>query len=198
MTTVRSRPAIGILGGTFDPPHIGHLIVALEAQHALRLDRVVLMVANDPWQKSGTRLVTAAAVRLAMVRAATVGLEGIEAGDHELRRGGPSFTADTLADLRREEPTAELVVIVGRDAAAGLLTWERVDEVRREALIAVVDRPGVDGAVPEGFRTVACAVPALDVSSTDLRARAAAGRPIDVLVPAAVAEIVRSEGLYRR
>lgn len=197
MITVRSRPAIGILGGTFDPPHIGHLSVAVEVRAALGLERVWLMVANDPWQKAGTREITPASTRLAMVTEAVGGLDGLEAGDHEIRRGGPSYTADTLAELRRETPDAALVVIVGRDAAVGLLTWERSDEVRDLATIAVVDRPGAGGGVPPGFRTREVAAPGLEVSSTDLRERVATARPIDVLVPGGVVAIINDRKLYR-
>lgn len=197
MTTVRSRRAIGILGGTFDPPHIGHLALAVEARFALGLDVVWLMVANDPWQKSATSEITPAPTRLAMVQAAVAGLAGVEAGDHELRRGGPSYTVDTLATLREGEPEADLVLILGVDAAAGLPTWDRVEQVRDLATIAVVGRPGSAATVPEGFRSTFFAAPALDVSSTDLRARVARGRPIDVLVPVGVVELIDAAGLYR-
>src|SRR5215207_3168759 len=109
---------IGVVGGTFDPPHIGHLSVVVEVRHALDLDRVAVVVANDPWQKRGSRAVTAASDRLAMVQAAVEGLDGIEADDREIRRGGPSYTVDTVEELQAEEPGAEVFVVVGSDAAA--------------------------------------------------------------------------------
>ena len=111
---------IGVFGGTFDPPHIGHLAVAVEVRHALALDRVLMVVANDPWQKRGARVLTPAADRLEMVRAAAQDLDGVEADDREIRRGGPSYTVDTVEELLGEQPGAELFVVVGADAAAGL------------------------------------------------------------------------------
>jgi len=194
---IRSGVGLGILGGTFDPPHIGHLAAAVNVRHQLGLDRVVLMVAGDPWQKRGTRPLTPAADRLAMVRAAVRGLPGIEAGDLEVRRPGPSYTADTLLALRDEDPAARLHVVLGRDAAASLLTWERVEVVRELAIIVVLDRPGAEGrVVPEGFDVAEADVPHLDVSSTDLRARFADGRPTEVLLPPGVASCIARRRLY--
>jgi nicotinate-nucleotide adenylyltransferase len=190
---------IGVFGGTFDPPHIGHLSVAVEVRGALALDRVLLVVANDPWQKRGTRVLTPAADRLEMVRLAAEGIDGVEADDREIRRGGPSFTVDTVRELLDEAPGSEVHVIVGGDAAAGLTTWERADELAELATVVVVHRPGF--AVPEapaGFRWLTVDVPALDVSSSDIRARAAAGRPIDVLVPAPAATWIVRHDIYPR
>src|SRR3954465_8708612 len=119
---------IGVFGGPFDPPHVGHLVTAVNVRHALDLDSVVLMVANSPWQKDGTRPITPAEDRLAMVEAAVADVKGLVAGDAEIRRGGPSFTADTLAAMAECEPGADLFTIVGDDAAAGLTTWQPYDE----------------------------------------------------------------------
>src|SRR5437763_15850460 len=110
---------IGVFGGTFDPPHVGHLVVAVNARHALRLDRLLLVVANDPWQKSQARVISSAADRLAMVEAAVADVKGLEASALEIERGGVSYTADTLASLRAESPDAELFLVVGSDAAMG-------------------------------------------------------------------------------
>jgi nicotinate-nucleotide adenylyltransferase len=189
---------IGIFGGTFDPPHVGHLVTAVNVRHELSLDVVALVVAAVPWQKLGTRSITRAEDRLAMVEAAAAGVAGIEASDVELRRGGPSYTADTLADLRAAEPSAELFVVLGSDAAAGLGSWERVEEVRDGATIVVVDRPGSRSQPPlPGWRWVRVEVPRLEVSSTDLRARVLDGRPLDYLMPPAVLDCIRARGLYR-
>ena len=197
-----ARPAerpgarIGVLGGTFDPVHVGHLVTAVNVRHALALDRVLLVVANDPWQKAGT-VRTAAPDRLAMVAAAVAGVDGLEVCDLELRRGGPSYTADTLADLAAQHPGAELHLILGSDAAGGLDTWERAEEVAALARLAVVVRPGAEAAhPPPGWRHVVVEVPRLDVSSTDLRARVADGRPLDWLVTDEVVQVIRERHLY--
>jgi nicotinate-nucleotide adenylyltransferase len=189
---------LGVFGGTFDPPHVGHLVSAVNVRYELRLDRVLLMVNNVPWQKTGTRAVSPAEERLGMVEAAVADVDGLEASRLEIDAGGPSFTADTLAALLREDPSRELFVILGADAAAGLLTWERCDEVRELATIVVVERPGAHPTEPpEGWRWTWVEVPSLDVSSTDLRARAADGRPLDYLVTREVADWISSHGLYR-
>jgi nicotinate-nucleotide adenylyltransferase len=188
---------IGIFGGTFDPPHVGHLVTAVNVRHELALDRVLLVVSNIPWQKVGTRAISPAAARFAMVEAALADVEGLEASPLELDAGGPSYTADTLATLLAEDPARELFVILGADAAAGVLTWERCDEVRELATIVVVERPGAAPAsAPPGWRWVQVEVPRLDVSSTDLRARAADGRPLDYLVTHEVAAWIADNGLY--
>jgi nicotinate-nucleotide adenylyltransferase len=190
---------IGVFGGTFDPPHIGHLSVAVEVRHALSLDRMLLVVANDPWQKRGARALTPAADRLEMTRLAVADLEGIEVDDREIRRGGPSYTVDTVRELLDEQPGAEVFVVVGGDAAAGITTWERAGELAGLATMVHVRRPGFDGPGPaEGFRWTEVEVPALEVSSSDLRGRIAGGRPIDVLVPAACATWIAERRIYPR
>ena len=189
---------LGIFGGTFDPPHVGHLVTAVNVRHELQLDRVLLVVSNLPWQKVGTRTISPAEDRFAMVEAAVAEVEGLEASRLELDAGGPSYTADTLATLLAEDPTRELSVILGADAAAGLLTWERWEEVRDLATVIVVERPGAAPAVaPPGWRWRQVEVPRLDVSSTDLRARAVDGRPLDYLVTHEVADCIEARGLYR-
>lgn len=190
---------IGVFGGTFDPVHVGHLVAAVNARHTLQLDRVVLMVANVPWQKAGMRQVTPADDRYAMVAAAVSGVPGLEASRLEIDRGGPSYTADTVAALRLAHPGAELFVIVGWDVSSELASWERFEEVRDLATLVVVNRPGAPapvGLVQEGWRLVEVAVPNLEISSTDLRARAATGRPLDYLVPEAAVRVIRQRGLY--
>ena len=192
-----SSRRIGVLGGTFDPPHVGHLVTAVNVRHALGLDVVLLVVANDPWQKTSHQRVTPAEDRLALVQAAVGDVAGIEACDLEVRRGGTTYTADTLAELAAAEPGAELHLILGSDAAAGLPTWERAEEVRRRARIVVVTRPGAEeGAPPAGWSWTPVATPRLDVSSTDLRARVADGRPLDFLVPPSVITCIRQRRLY--
>lgn len=187
---------IGLFGGTFDPPHLGHLVTAVNVRHALALDVVLLMVANDPWQKTGSRAITPASDRLAMVRAAVEGVEGLEAGTEEIERGGASYTADTLALLKVKHPGARLFTIVGDDAAANIDSWERVEEVAAMSQLVVVDRPGAPVTLPTRFDWRHVEVPRLEVSSTDLRCRVTDGRPLDFLVPEKVIAIIRNRGLY--
>ena len=187
---------IGVFGGTFDPIHVGHLVTAVNVRHEVSLDRVLLVVANQPWQKAG-RTLTPAPARLAMVEAAVGDVKGIEASDIELRRGGTSYTADTLTELREREPDAELFLVLGSDAAAGLPTWGRMEEVRALATLVVVTRPGAeDEGPPPGWDCVRVEVPRLEVSSTDLRARFSDGRPLDYLITDPVISVIRDLGLY--
>lgn len=188
---------IGVFGGTFDPPHIGHLVAAVDAQVALDLDVVLLVVANVPWQKVETREISPAADRLALVEAAVADTPHLEVSDIELCRGGDSYTADTLADLRAAEPDAELFVILGNDAAAGFATWERYEEVADAATLVVVDRPGTPTPVDPRFAWVRVDIPELEISSTELRQRVAEGRSIRFLTPDRVASAIRDRSLYR-
>jgi nicotinate-nucleotide adenylyltransferase len=189
---------LGIFGGTFDPPHVGHLVTAVNVRHELALDRVLLVVNDQPWQKLGTRDITPAADRYAMVEAAVGSVEGLAASRIELDRGGMSYTADTLHALLDEQPDRQLYVVLGSDAAVGLPTWERADEVRSLATIVVVERPGThETEPPPGWSWVRVEVPRLEVSSTDLRARVADGRPLDYLLTPDVIDTVEELGLYQ-
>ncbi|HZN14456.1 MAG TPA: nicotinate-nucleotide adenylyltransferase [Acidimicrobiales bacterium] len=176
---------VGVFGGTFDPIHIAHLVAALEVRHALGLDEVLLVVANEPWQKSG-RALTPAEDRLAMVEAAVADVDGLQASRIEIDRGGVSYTVDTLHELAGDD----LFLIVGSDV--DLDTWKQADDVRRLAQVVVVTRPGspppADGVVVE--------IPALNVSASDLRRRLAEGRPVEFMVPKPVLRIIRDRGLY--
>ena len=187
---------LGLFGGTFDPPHVGHLVTAVNVRHALGLDKVVLMVANVPWQKQGSRTITPALERLAMVEAAVADVEGLVAGRDEIDHGGASYTADTLHGLGRRYPGAELFTIVGDDAAAAITTWERYDEVAASSNLVVVDRPGEPLELPGEFTWIRVEVPRLEVSSTDLRARFCDGRPLDYLITEPVLDVIRERGLY--
>jgi nicotinate-nucleotide adenylyltransferase len=187
---------IGVFGGTFDPPHVGHLVTAINVGHMIDLDRVILMVANVPWQKVGTRVITPAADRLAMVEAAVAESPLLVAGAHEIVAGGASYTADTLEALAADFPDTEWFVILGDDAAAGIDTWERAAEVLSRARLVVVDRPGVPVALDPEIDWIRVEVPRLEVSSTDLRARCADGRPLDYLVTESVLDVIRERGLY--
>lgn len=188
---------LGVLGGTFDPVHVGHLAAAVNARAALRLDRVLLVVANHPWQKSG-RPLTPAEDRLAMVEAAVAGRDGLEASGIEIDRGGDTYTADTLEQLHAEDPDRELFLIVGADVAAELGTWKRPDAVARLATLAVVGRGGVVEGGPVGppWRVERVDMPPLGISSSDLRDRHRRGLPLDFFVPDPVINLIRRRGLY--
>ena len=187
---------VGLFGGTFDPPHVGHLVTAVNVRHALDLDVVVLMVANVPWQKEGSRAITPALDRLAMVEAAVRDVRGLVPGRQEIDHGGPSYTADTLAVLADEYPGAELFTIIGDDAAAGLRTWTRWEEVVERSQLVVVDRPGDPVVLDGDIDWIRVEVPRLEVSSTDLRARFTDGRPLDYLVTQPVLDLIRTRCLY--
>ena len=187
---------VGLFGGTFDPPHLGHLVTAVNVRHVLKLDLVVLMVANDPWQKHGTREVASAVDRLAMVQAAIKGVDGLVAGDDEISLGGPSFTADTLIAMGQRYKGAELFTIVGDDAAAIFGSWQRASEIAKLSTLVVVDRPGSPLMPPSEFVWNRVEVPRLEVSSTDLRERFVDGRPLDYLVSNEVLKVIAERGLY--
>jgi nicotinate-nucleotide adenylyltransferase len=189
--------ALGLFGGTFDPPHVGHLVTAVNVRHALHLDLVVLMVANVPWQKQGTRVITPAEDRLAMVQAAVRDVPGLLAGRQEIDLGGDSYTADTLRVLAAQYPHAELFTIVGDDVAAGLESWDRYEEVVAQSRLVVVDRPGEHVDLPASIDWIRVEVPRLEVSSTDLRSRFSDGRPLDYLVTEPVLEVIAQRRLYR-
>jgi nicotinate-nucleotide adenylyltransferase len=173
------------------------LVAAVDAQRDLGLDVVLMVVANVPWQKVDSREVSPAEDRVAMVEAAVNDAPFLQVSDIEIRRGGPSYTADTLADLQRDEPDAELFVILGNDAAAGFTTWERFEEVADRATLVVVDRPGPHAPVDPAFPWVRVDIPELEISSTELRARVASGRSIRYLTPSRVASVIADRGLYR-
>ena len=192
-----SPSRIAVFGGTFDPIHVGHLVAAVNVRHELAIDTVLLVVANAPWQKEGSRAITPAEDRLAMVEAAVGEVPGLEASRLEIDRGGPSYTADTLEQVAAAYPGAELFTVVGADVADVLHSWERIERVAELSTLVVVNRPGsVRKSALVGWRVREVEVPALEVSSTDLRARAAEGRPLDYLVPDAAARCMRARGLY--
>ena len=185
---------LGLFGGTFDPVHVGHLAAAMAARHVLALDHVVLVVAGDPWQKHG-RTLAPAEDRFAMVAAAIDGVDGLRASRVEIDRGGPSYTIDTVQQLAA--PGREILLIVGADVAATITTWDRADELRDLVTLAVVEREGDDRTVvPPGWHARPVPMPRLDISSSMLRTRVAAGEPVEYLVPTAAARILRARGLY--
>jgi len=191
-----AAPRIGIFGGTFDPIHNGHLQVAEEVRRALRLDRLLVVVANEPWQKQD-RPVTPAEDRYAMVVAALADHPGLEASRMELDRGGPSYTVDTVRELLAEQPDADLFVVVGADVVGGLNSWHEESALRELVTLAVVDRPGAPAVTtPPGWCTVLVPVAPIDVSSTGLRTRLEQGGSVSDTVPDSVIRCISQRGLY--
>lgn len=187
---------IGVFGGTFDPPHHGHLIVAADVYAALELDRVVLVPSAVPPHKAET-VQAPAETRLEMVRAAVRGDPRFEVDDLELRRPGPSYTVDTLRALQDRYPGAELFFVVGADNVPELSSWREPEEVVRLARIVAVARgcESIDADAPFPFLSVPVA--RVEISATEVRRRVAEGRSIRYLVPDAVCAVVAREGLYR-
>jgi nicotinate-nucleotide adenylyltransferase len=186
-----------VFGGTFDPPHVGHLVAAINVRHALALDVVLFVVASVPWQKVGTRPISDPVDRLRMTEIAVLDRHCFAASSVEIDRGGDSVTAETLDLLADRHPAAEFVVIVGSDAAAGMASWRRIDHLAQKATVAVVDRAGAAGGRPPTsipHQVVPC--PLMDLSSSDIRRRAAAGLPLDYLVPDGVRDHIEERGLY--
>jgi nicotinate-nucleotide adenylyltransferase len=192
------------MGGTFDPIHNGHLVAASEVADLLGLDEVVFVPTGTPWQKD--RHVTAAEDRYLMTVIATASNPRFSVSRVDVDRGGPTYTTDTLRDLRGRYPDCELFFITGADALASILTWQGWEELFDLATFIGVSRPGYEltashiveafDRLPDGaLRLVE--VPALAISSSDCRARAAGGRPIWYLVPDGVVQYVTKRRLYR-
>ena len=196
---------VGILGGTFNPPHLAHLVCASEAASQLQLDRVLLTpVARAPHKEApydhGPQ------ERLELCRLAVAGDERLEVCDLEVRRGGSSYTVDTLRELHAQNPEDDLTFIVGGDIALGLPTWHEPEAVLGLATLAVAERSGAGRAdiaerlrtsFPEAAPPVFFDMPRLDISSSQIRRHVAEGRPIRYLVPDPVAERIARGRLYR-
>jgi nicotinate-nucleotide adenylyltransferase len=197
---------LGILGGTFDPPHVGHLWLAALAVDTLNLDRVLFLPAAQPPHKGG-RLITRATDRLLMTRLAIGADPAFELCPIEMERTGPSYTIDSVTELKRGYPDAELFLVMAADSLAQIDTWREPDRLLAEVEWIVGPRPGSelpDRSVLEdrfgadASRIHLLAGPALDVSSSEIRRRVAAGHTIRYLVPRNVEELIIDRGLYRR
>jgi nicotinate-nucleotide adenylyltransferase len=188
---------IGVMGGTFDPIHHGHLVAASEVADRFALDEVIFVPTGDPWQKSG-KSVSPAEDRYLMTVVATASNPRFSTSRVDIEREGPTYTADTLADLHDQMPDAELYFITGADALSQILSWHKVEEMFGLAHFIGVTRPGyelVDGHLPKGSVTLV-EVPAMAISSTDCRDRVAADRPVWYLVPDGVVQYISKRRLY--
>jgi nicotinate-nucleotide adenylyltransferase len=190
---------IGIFGGTFDPPHAGHVAAARAVTDRLGLHRLLLVVANDPWQKSGQRPISPAADRYALTEALAGEIPGAEASRLEIERGGPSYSVDTVEEIldRAGDDPVELFLVVGADLVPELGSWHRHEDLRSLVTLAVVSRPtGDPPAVPPGWRVEWVDGPQVPVSSSQVRDLLAAGRSVDGIVPEAVIRCIRRRALY--
>jgi nicotinate-nucleotide adenylyltransferase len=195
---------LGLLGGTFDPPHYGHLVLAETARVQLRLDCVLFVIAGRPPHKPG-RPITPDSHRLAMVEVAIADNSAFAISRVDMDRPGPHYTVETLSLLRREYPEAELFFLVGGDSLAQFLTWRDPIGILRQARLAVMPRPGyepdlatLEQILPDVHDRLAWLdAPYLDVSASDLRRRVREGLPIRYLVPPPVEAYVRERCLYK-
>jgi nicotinate-nucleotide adenylyltransferase len=197
----------GIFGGTFDPPHTGHLIVAQDAALALGLDRILFIPAAQPPHKQHLRI-SAADLRASMIELAVAGDSGFAVDLRELGREGPSYTVDTLRELTEEQPNVDWTLLIGMDQYAEFDSWREPETIRQLARLAVLARggPGSGAGRPVGAGrvweaergVVEVEVTRIDISSTEIRERVAQGHPIRYLVPDGVAEYIFERRLYRR
>jgi nicotinate-nucleotide adenylyltransferase len=196
---------LGILGGTFNPPHLGHLICAEVAYEQLELDRLLFVPTGVAPHKPRGRDDPGAEVRLRLCQAAVAGDERFDVSPVEVERPGPSYTVDTLRLLHERAPDTELFFIVGGDAAASLPRWRDPEGILGLATLAIARRSGTSGtrlrsvlsALPVGDRSRTLRMPQIGISSTLVRSRVQAGRPIRYLVPQEVESLIAAESLYR-
>lgn len=194
-----SARRVGMFGGAFDPPHPAHAALARAAVRQLALDRLYVMPTGDAWHKD--RSLTAAEHRLAMSRLAFGTLPAVEVDDRELRRAGPTYSVDTLRELQREHPQAQLHLLMGEDQAAGFTRWYAWEEVARLAVLCVAGRGTGEGvaalrALP-GVRVELLDLPQMPGSATEIRRRMTMGQDITDLVEPAVARYIESHHLYQ-
>jgi nicotinate-nucleotide adenylyltransferase len=193
------KKRLGVMGGTFDPIHHGHLVAASEVASLFALDEVVFVPTGQPWQKSEQR-VSPAEDRYLMTVIATASNPQFSVSRIDIDRKGPTYTVDTLRDLRREHPDADLFFITGADALEQILSWRNAEEMFELAHFIGVTRPGhtlTNPGLPEGGVSLV-EVPALAISSSDCRSRVARGEPVWYLVPDGVVRYIDKRALYHR
>lgn len=195
-----SPQRIGIMGGTFDPIHNGHLVAASEVAYRFQLDQVVFVPTGQPWQKAG-RDVTAAEHRYLMTMVATASNPRFTVSRVDIDREGPTYTIDTLRDLRELFPDAELYFITGADSLASIMSWRDWEAMLEMANFVGVTRPGYElskDMLPLGSQTgiELIEIPAMAISSTDCRKRAGEGEPVWYLVPDGVVQYIAKNNLY--
>ncbi|MGE4241050.1 nicotinate (nicotinamide) nucleotide adenylyltransferase [Ramlibacter sp.] len=191
---------LGLFGGSFDPPHHAHVALATAAVQQVPLDALHVLPTGDAWYKP--RQLTDAAHRLEMTRIAFAAVPQARVDDREMRRAGPSYTIDTLRELRLEEPAAELYLVMGEDQAAAFATWREWTAIAEIATLAIARRDYAGAtqpplALPPGVRHVELRLPLLPGSASDVRRRLAAGQAIDVLVDPRVASYIDHHHLYQ-
>ncbi|HEY3609657.1 MAG TPA: nicotinate-nucleotide adenylyltransferase [Pseudonocardiaceae bacterium] len=194
-----ARRRIGVMGGTFDPVHHGHLVAASEVGSRFELDEVVFVPTGEPWQKTD-RQVSAAEDRYLMTVIATASNPRFTVSRADIDRDGPTYTIDTLTEMHGTYPDAELFFITGADALEQILSWHKVDEMFEYAHFIGVTRPGyrLNGEHLPGGSVTLVEVPAMAISSTGCRDRVAAGEPVWYLVPDGVVQYISKRGLYRK
>jgi nicotinate-nucleotide adenylyltransferase len=200
MNAGQTAARIGVMGGTFDPIHHGHLVAASEVGHFFSLDEVIFVPTGQPWQKDG-REVSAAEDRYLMTVIATASNPRFSVSRADIDRPGPTYTIDTLRELRAiRGPDVELFFITGADALAQIMTWQDADELFKLAHFVGCTRPGhhLSGVGLPNDRVSLIEIPALTISSTQCRERVGAGVPIWYLVPDGIVQYISKRGLYRR
>ena len=187
---------IGILGGTFDPVHIGHLIIAESAREQLLLEKVLFVPAGQPWRKAD-RTVTPAEHRLAMLRLACRCNEAFEVSTVDMDREGPSYTVDTLEDIVSAHASADIFFVLGEDALADLPNWKSPDRIRALARLVIAPRVSEDASPLPTANDISLKSPLVSISSSDIRRRTAMRASIRYLVPAEVERYIAEHRLYR-
>ena len=201
------RRRIGVFGGTFDPPHRGHTSAALSAMRELELDFVLMVVANDPWQKTsrneaslkvGDFIVSSSHDRLEMLKGALKEHDGLIADDMEIARGGRTYTIDTVFELSDRFPDSDFFLLIGADVAKDFDSWHEPQKICEKVEVVVLTRPGTDrGEIDADWKFPVLDIPDIDVSAEDIRSRVSKGQPVEEMISTSVEEYILSAKLYQ-